>query len=85
MTTNYRQHLLKRFPYLEKAIEDKLDASTDFRTMCRDYVDAVEALNRWEDAASPTPETQGRIVEYRILVKNLEAELLLELYRSPTS
>jgi hypothetical protein len=84
MGTNYRQFLLKRFPYLEKVIGDKLDASKEFRDLCRDYVDAVEALNRWEDT-SPTRETRDRIVEYRTLVKNLEGELLLELYRSSAS
>jgi hypothetical protein len=85
MGMNCRQFLLKRFPYLEKAIGDKLDASREFRDLCRDYVDAVEALNRWEDSASLTPETRDRIVEYRTLVKNLEADLLLELYRGPAS
>ncbi len=85
MAMNYRRYLLKRFPYLEKAIGDKLDASEDFRALCRDYVDAVEALSRWEDADNPTPGTQLRIVEYRTLVQNLEAELLLELYRRPAS
>jgi hypothetical protein len=56
-----------------------------FRTRCRDYVDAVEALGRWEGSPSPTRETQGCIAEYRTLVKNLGHELLRELYRSRNS
>jgi hypothetical protein len=72
---------MKRFPYLEKALGDKLDASEDFRALCQDYVDAVEALTRWEDSADPTEETKARIVEYRRLVQNLESDILLELYR----
>jgi hypothetical protein len=82
-TTDYRAYLSKRFPYLEKAIDDKVGASEDFRSLCRDYVDAVEALNRWEDSA-PAPTMKSRIAEYRHLVNNLEAEILLELYRSAT-
>lgn len=85
MAMNYRRHLLRRFPYLERAIGDKLDASEDFRGLCQDYVDAVEALSHWEDSDTPTSETRSRIVEYRNLVQNLEAELLLELYRRPTN
>src|SRR5262245_25665113 len=81
--TDYRAFLGRRFPYLEKAIDDKFSASEDFRGLCRDYVDAVEALNRWEDSA-PAPKMKSRIVEYRRLVQNLEAEILLELYRSAT-
>ena len=80
-----RNHLLKRFPYLEKAINDKFDSSEEFRTLCRDYVDAVAALTHWEDQARPTAKAKERIIEYRHLVENLEAEILLELYRSTSS
>ena len=82
MPNEYREHLVRRFPYLEKAIADKLDASEEFRALCKDYVDATEALTHWEDAPNPDVKTKGRIVEYRHLVQNLEAEILLELYRT---
>jgi hypothetical protein len=85
MTSKYRAHIMKRFPYLEKALNDKLDASDDFRALCQDYFDAVEALTRWEDSANPTEETKARIVEYRRLVQNLESDVLLELYRPSIS
>jgi hypothetical protein len=85
MPRDDRSHLLKRFPYLEKAINDKFDSSEEFRTLCRDYVDAVAALTHWEDQARPTAKAKERIIEYRHLVENLEAEILLELYRSTSS
>lgn len=81
MNLTVRHYLIKRFPYLEKAIGDKLEASKNFRDLCEDYVDAAETLSRWEDDADPTPELQARITEYRGLVKTLEKELLLELYQ----
>jgi hypothetical protein len=85
MPRDDRSHLLKRFPYLEKAINDKYDSSEEFRALCCDYVDAVTALTHWEDEASPTAKTKERIIEYRHLVESLEAEILLELYRSTSS
>jgi hypothetical protein len=85
MPRDDRGHLSKRFPYLEKAIEDKFESSEEFRALCRDYVDAVAALTHWEDKAKPTAKAKERIIEYRHLVENLEAEILLELYRSTTS
>ena len=83
MAVDYRGYLLKRFPYLEKAIRAKLAASADFCMLCEDYVDAVEALTRWEDAPDLSSRTKAKVVEYRRLVENLEAEVLLELYRNP--
>lgn len=85
MPRDDRGHLSKRFPYLEKAINNKFDRSEEFRALCRDYVDAVEALTHWEDIEKPTAKTKERIIEYRHLVENLEGEILLELYRSSNS
>lgn len=85
MSVDYRKYLLKRFPYLEKAIGDKLDDSEEFRSLCKDYVDAVEVLTRWEDSPTPSDKIKAKIVEYRRLAENLEAEVLLELYRNPRS
>jgi hypothetical protein len=85
MPRDDRSHLSKRFPYLEKAIDDKFDRSEEFRALCRDYVDAVDALTHWEDKEKLTAKTRDRIIEYRHLVENLESEILLELYRSSSS
>jgi hypothetical protein len=70
---------MRRFPYLDKAIEGRFAASAEFRSLCGDYVDATEALERLEDSLDPV--VHNRIVEYRKLVRNLEAEILVELYR----
>jgi hypothetical protein len=79
MQTEPKRLLMRRFPYLEKAIEDRFVASPEFRSLCADYVDATEALTRLEDSLDPT--VHSRIAEYRRLVRNLEAEILVELYR----
>jgi hypothetical protein len=78
MQTDPKRYLMRRFPYLDKAIEGRFSASAEFRSLCSDYVDAAEALAHQEDSLDPV---HGRIVEYRNLVRNLEAEILIELYR----
>lgn len=79
MRTDPKRFLMRRFPYLEKAIEGRYIASTEFRSLCGDYVDAAEALARLEDSIDPV--IHRRIAEYRKLVRNLEGEILVELYR----
>lgn len=79
MPTDPKRFLMRRFPYLEKAIEGRFIASSEFRSLCSDYVDAAEALVRLEDSIDPV--THKRIAEYRKLVRNLEAEILVELYK----
>jgi hypothetical protein len=79
MQTDHQRYLMRRFPYLEKAIEDRFAASPEFRSLCADYVDAADALVRVEDSLDPV--IHSRIAEYRRLVRSLEAEILVELYR----
>ena len=79
MRTDPKRLVMRRFPYLDKAIENRFVASVEFRSLCSDYVDAAEALARLEDSYDLS--VHDRIVEYRKLVRNLEAELLVELYR----
>ena len=79
MQTDPKRYLMRRFPYLDKAIEGRFIASPEFRSLCADYIDAAEALARVEDSLDPI--IHSRIVEYRRLVRNLEAEILVELYR----
>jgi len=71
--------LMRRFPYLEKAIEDRFLECPEFRALCADFVDAVKALEHQEDSIEPR--ALQRIAEYRKLVGDLEAELLVEIYR----
>jgi hypothetical protein len=79
MDLDHRTYLKRRFPYLDRAIDEKFLQNAEFRSLSADYIDAVNALRRLEDAAEPS--LSKRIVEYRTLVQNLEAEILVELYR----
>jgi hypothetical protein len=79
MNIDHKRFMMRRFPYLERAIETSYQASAEFRSLCGDYVDAVTTLARLEDAMDETQ--HARAAEYKLLVKNLEAEILLELYR----
>jgi len=79
MDIDQRTYLKRRFPYLDRAIDEKFQQNGEFRSLCADYIEAVNALRRLEDAADRN--LSKRIVEYRALVQNLEAEILVELYR----
>ena len=63
--------VIERFPQLAASIQDRFQDDEGFREMCRDYADALEALQRWE--ASDSPQRAARVEEYR----ELDAELRL--------
>jgi hypothetical protein len=54
-----------------------------FRTICEDYGMALEALKRLEVRNHPLD--LEKILEYRVLIRDLERELREELARSPFS
>ena len=59
------------------ALELRLAADPEFRRLCTDHHEALEALDRWE--ASTDPRRAARIDEFRRLVAELEQEILTEL------
>jgi len=54
-----------------------------FRAICEDYGMALEALDRLEIRNHPLD--LEKILEYRVLIRDLEGELRDELSRSPLS
>ncbi len=50
-----------------------------FQSLCEDLAEAQAALVRWERSTSPVG--AARCAEYRILVRDLAAELAAELDR----
>ncbi|HET6520673.1 MAG TPA: hypothetical protein VFG47_12775 [Geminicoccaceae bacterium] len=74
-------HVVQRFPDRSRDIAALALASEDFRALCDDYGEAVEALRRWQ--ASPVdPDAPARIAEFGQLVAELEDEILAELGRA---
>lgn len=69
--------VLKRFPESEQLIEELFAESDCFRSICENYADCIEVLNRYESCNRMT--RKGYIKEYRELLKELEKELLSKL------
>jgi hypothetical protein len=75
------QRVIERFPQLAASIQDRFQDDEGFREMCRDYADALEALQRWE--ASDSPQRAARVEEYRELARALEVEIATALRLPP--
>jgi hypothetical protein len=82
--------VIARFPEREDPIKRLLEQDSEFREMCLDYVETGKALAHWrallggEDrpAISPPCTEAERLVEqYRILLYELEVEILEALVR----
>jgi hypothetical protein len=74
----FRGHVFQRFPDRWRAIAALGRGSEDFRWLCEDYGEAVEALRRWQ-AATADPRAPARIEEFGQLVVELEDEILAAL------
>ena len=65
--------VLKRFPHQGVQIEEEILKNREFRALCEDYSDAVDAFDRWSISCdNVAPE---RASEYRRLVGDLELEI----------
>lgn len=71
------QHLLEQVTMHLAVLELRLAADPEFRCLCADHGEALEALGRWE--ASTDPQRTSRIEEFRRLVAELEQEIMAEL------
>jgi hypothetical protein len=74
----FRGHVIQRFPDRWRAVAALGRASEDFRALCEDYGEAVEALRRWQ-ASTADPNAPARIEEFGQLVAELEDEILAAL------
>lgn len=71
------QHVLDRLPRRQRMLRERMLRDPTFRSICEDYGTAVEALTRWE--ASGEAGSRARADEFRQLVQDLEAEILVAL------
>lgn len=74
--------VLARFPGDAASIRDLFMADLSFRSACCDYLLACEGLAKFE--AIPASGHRAEIEEYRILVRELEAELR-SMFNPPAS
>jgi hypothetical protein len=70
-------HVLDQLPEYRHRIRECMRVDQEFQSLCEDYGDAFEALRRWEGSADS--HRPARIEEFRRLLGELEAEILLEL------
>ncbi len=64
---------LKRFASRAVQLEQELLRNPDFRSLCEDYGDSIEAIERWSHSTDPV--SSQRVAEYRRLTKDLEREI----------
>jgi hypothetical protein len=64
--------VIARFPDHELAIERLVRSSGSFRSMCEEYTDGIEALERWQQEKRP----QAQLAELKDSLEDLEAEML---------
>jgi hypothetical protein len=66
-------HILERFPDQRDRIALLMAKDPEFRSICEDYEDCVNALRYWVQSKEPDAET--RSIEYRTLILELEEEI----------
>lgn len=66
-------HIRKRFPNKNHTIDLIMAGDQDFRAICEDLNDCVNALRYW--GRSKAPEAKTRVEEYRTLIEELEEEI----------
>jgi hypothetical protein len=75
------RRVIERFPEHATLTQARFHDDQNFREMCSDYAETLEALQRWQ--ASDGAHKEARIEEYRELAAALESEILAAL-RLPT-
>jgi crotonobetainyl-CoA:carnitine CoA-transferase CaiB-like acyl-CoA transferase len=74
------QAAIARFPDRGHAIAELARTDEGFQSLCEDFAVAQAALARWERSSSSVRE--ARCAEYRELVRDLAAEIEVELDRN---
>lgn len=74
---NVVQAVIDRFPEREASIRRLFEKDAEFREVCLDYADAYRALAYW--GAISEESVEQVIVQYRELLRELEAEILAVL------
>ena len=73
-------HVLKRLPEHKDAIRQLFRKNENFQTICDDYRQCAEALDRWNGSTSEV--APARRNEYAELLQDLESEILQTLNES---
>ena len=73
-------YVFKRFPEHKDAIHQHFRKNENFQTICDDYRQCAEALDRWNGSTSE--EAPARRNEYADLLQDLESEILQTLNES---
>lgn len=66
--------VLKRFPAFEKTMKRLYREDDTFQSICEDYAECSEALQRWSQSALEEAPTRRK--EYADLLQDLEVEIL---------
>jgi len=69
--------ILKRFPEHSEKIQCLFEENHSFRSLCEDCRVCAKALKYWNDSTSE--KAPARMEEYRVLLQELEEEVLLYL------
>ncbi len=70
-------HIQEQFPDKSDTIALLAAEDPEFRALCEDYDDCINALRYWEQ--SKETEHKTRVDEYRNLVRELEEEIIQAL------
>jgi hypothetical protein len=69
--------ILERFPGQSHLLTLRMAEDPEFYALCQDHEICIKALTYW--SSSNKPEADARLTEYRVLVRDLEAEIAAEL------
>ena len=72
MDNDLRQ-VLDLFPKSSDLIHEHYSDDDEFRSMCRDYADALRAIKTWQQ--SDKAEAPKRVKEYQSLVSELQQDI----------
>jgi uncharacterized protein YdcH (DUF465 family) len=72
MNNDLRQ-VLGLFPKFSDLIHEHYRDDNEFRSICRDYADALHAIQTWQQSAKA--ETPERVKEYQSLVSELQQDI----------
>ena len=72
MDNDLRQ-VLSLFPKSSDLIREHYRDDDEFRSMCRDYTDALHAIQTWQQSAKA--EAPKRVKEYQSLVSELQQDI----------
>ena len=72
MDNDLRQ-VLSLFPKSSDLIREHYRDDDEFRSMCRDYADALHAIQTWQQSAKA--EAPNRVKEYQSLVSELQQDI----------